>query len=488
VKFENNIVKELLGDQSIFALEENSSLPGQLNVINEVRRFMVDDLSEKSFGVMVIRSKQFECRAHKLKWGHETCCMITIKDVSTILNLERISAENKMKNLIIRSISHELRTPINCINLISDELLKRFEKEAQDKVQAIKTCTKLLTYQINDILDYSDLTAGRFIAYKSEMNLKEDLRTCLDTIRFQAVYKKVRIFSKIDTLLPERVITDAYRIQKVVVNLLTNALKYTSLGKIKLYARTEGCQIVIGVKDTGVGIPEERKKQLLSMLSDTSSTGINGLSLHVCQKILENFNSSLSFTSILGHGSDFSFKIDLPTTRHRRTNSKSLKSLSIDPMSDDEIEIPCESASCCDFRQLNFKSFERNPTRIMIVDDNELNRMCLGNLLKGEGIEFIEAVNGQMAVDKVIGCDKMRSPLKCIIMDLSMPVMDGWEASRLISQLYSQGKISRFPAIIAHTAYSSQEDISKCYESGMVSYISKPSTHETILTIIKKYI
>ena len=93
-----------------------------------------------------------------------------------------------------------------------------------------------------------------------------------------------------------------------------------------------------------------------------------------------------------------------------------------------------------------------------------------------------------MAVEKTLGCDKMKAPLRCIIMDLNMPIMDGWNASRLISQLYAQGKLSKFPAIIAHTAYSSQEDIKKCYESGMVTYISKPSTHEAILTIIKKYI
>ena len=489
IKFENNLIQNLLGQDPISKLFLIPSIYNDTDVPNLIQNFIKnEEMPEKSLGVISIDSKQFEVRVHRLKWLDEVCFMITIKDVSNILGAERISAENNTKNLIIRSISHELRTPINCINLILDELNKKLPKDLQEKVYSIKTCTRLLTYQINDILDYSDLTAGKFITYKSDMNLREELRSCLETIKFQASYKRVRINFKFDHLLPDRVVTDSYRIQKVVVNLLTNALKYTSHGKIKLYGRHEGSQVVIGVKDTGVGIPEERKKQIEKTLNDSSSTGINCLSLHVCQKILENFNSNLNFTSTPSHGSDFYFKIDLPTTRHRKTNSRSLKSLNNPSLSDDDLEIPCESVSCCDLRQLSFRSFEREISKIMIVDDNEFNRMCLANLLRSEGIDFIEALNGQMAVEKTLGCDKMKAPLRCIIMDLNMPIMDGWNASRLISQLYAQGKLSKFPAIIAHTAYSSQEDIKKCYESGMVTYISKPSTHEAILTIIKKYI
>ena len=183
------------------------------------------------------------------------------------------------------------------------------------------------------------------------------------------------------------------------------------------------------------------------------------MGLFISNSILKLFNSKFSVTSKLGQGTKFSFIIDL----HTENNEDN----------DIATEFVTETFSNLALKMAQYKKFDEEECDVMIVDDHDLNRMFLGNVLKKLKIPYIEAINGQEAVEKVIFCSQMKKPLKCIVMDCNMPVMDGWQASSKIKNLFELGAVKEFPAIIAYTAYSSDEDIKKCYDSGMISYIVK---------------
>ena len=455
----------------------------QISVLELVKEFLIDsNQTNSSLGIGKIGPSQYEWRAHKISWENQTCVMLSLRDVTKILEFERVSAEINSKNLIIRSISHEFRTPINCINLVIDEIMSGLPKETKEKVGFIKMSTELLLFQLNDVLDYSDLSSNKFLMYDLEVNLKKELSHCIDLIKYQSEYKGIKLVSKIDPLIPDKLLIDGYRVQKLVINLLSNALKYTSNGSIELYAINKGKAINIGVKDTGIGISAQRLNDIQELFKENTESSLSGLGLQVCKKILEKFDSCLQIHSEIGQGSVFCFDLNIDPP-YLSANDSALN----DSALNDELDVPTESLSRSSVRKLSLRIFENEIPEILIVDDNEFNLMCLANILKSEGFPFIEASNGKMAVDKVLAQDQINIPIKVIIMDLNMPIMDGLESCRVIKQLYNQGKISNFPAIIGYTAFTNEDDIRKCYESGMVHCMQKPSPKDDILLFLRKF-
>ena len=225
--------------------------------------------------------------------------MIVIKDVTSILKIERITSENNAKSALIRSVSHELRTPANGIMLLVESLMQDVNESCKERLLNIKTCTELLKFQISDILDYSDLVSKTFTLNKSYCNLKSCLEETINLISYQAKLKGIYLIAKIDELIPNECFIDSYRIQKIMMNLLTNAIKYTNKGSIELCAINTGVCIDISVTDTGIGIPPERISQIFNMFSNKIS-GMSGLGLHISNSILNCFESCLKVSSVEG--------------------------------------------------------------------------------------------------------------------------------------------------------------------------------------------
>jgi CheY-like chemotaxis protein/two-component sensor histidine kinase len=396
--------------------------------------------------------------------------MLAIRDISDVIALERLQIENKSKTMMINSISHELRTPLNCISLVVDEVIPKVSNELAEKLKSCKSCIKLLTFQLNDMMDYSEILAGSFFPHLSQVNVRKMLRNSLELIKIPAEYKKLAVSCKISDNVPDRIEIDGYRVQKVVINLLTNALKYTLKGKLQLSAKLRRGSLKIKVKDTGIGIPEKRLSEICELFTDSANSALSGLGLHICKEILKTFDSKLKVKSSEGRGSSFSFCVDL-----KRTDLKALD------------DVQKEFSKGFSMKSGEFPQFEDFPC-ILVVDDTDFSRMCVVNLLKNEGVSVFEACNGQEAVDFVVNYDKVGIQLKCIIMDINMPVMDGWKAARLLKKLFLQGSLSYFPSIIGYTAFSQQGDINKCYESGMISYLNKPTSKQELVSSIKKYI
>lgn len=427
----------------------------------------------KLLGITEIKSLVYQWTIKHARWEHEDCCIAILKDVTNIFALERSEAENKGKAEVMKSVSHELRTPVNGITLMVDKLLTKVPDRYHKKLSYIKICASLLKFQISDIIDYTKLTTGNFIINSTKCQIKKHLQECIEYVKVQALYKGIEIISKIDKLIPDECIIDGYRLQKAVMNLLNNAIKYTSKGTIELCAVHTGHGINISVKDTGIGIPEVRLGQILDMLNDDTKSSLCGLGLYITKAILKNMGSTIKVASTFGKGSIFSFDLDI-----------------FEPLGEEteESDIPDENLSLNNIPNLNYRTLISRPAQILIVDDNDFNRISLASILRSEGIAFLEAINGEDAIKTVLKCDKSGANLKCIIMDCSMPVTDGWEASRRIKNKYTQGIIKNFPAIIGYTAYSAKEDIQKCYDSGMISYMLKPTDRDDFLSIISKYI
>ena len=314
--------------------------------------------------------------------------MITIKDVTSILKMERIAAENIAKNSLIRSVSHELRTPVNGILLLVEGLMDDINDSCKERLNNIKTCAELLRYQISDILDYSELSSSTFKLNQSYCNLKACLEECASLVTFQLKFKGVELIKKIDPLIPNEFFTDSHRIQKVIVNLLTNAVKYTNKGYIELCAINIGNSIEISVKDTGIGIPKERLSQIFNMFSD-KVCGMSGLGLHISNTILKCLGTHINVSSKQGKGSKFLFYLDLISNIPKFDYSN-------------EIDVPSETDKRIEIPSFLLNIFDKQRPKILIADDNDFNRLLLGNLLEKHGVQFTEARNGKEAIKTII--------------------------------------------------------------------------------------
>jgi signal transduction histidine kinase/CheY-like chemotaxis protein len=474
VKFGNSAIYSLLSTSKaeVVSRLKNITLDNKRKKLLESIMTEEDSLEIKTLGFMTINRQQLEWAFKSVHWANEMCWMIIVKNVTYAVELERIDSENRTKAALIRSISHELRTPVNGITMILNDLVEEIPENLLSYLDNIRTCTNLLNFQITDILDYSDLGSGSFKAKFGYCNLKKLLEECLGFVRVQALYKKLSLESDIDPSIPELSYTDGFRLQKVVMNLLSNALKFTSSGSIKLSATTCGEYADISVTDTGIGIPSSRLPDLFSLFSNRSELSFSGLGLSISQSILKLLGSELLVESTPGQGSCFSFSLKLCIdTPGLELSSEIVTSTEINVVLSREVA----------------QGEEEDFARVMLVDDNDFNRMCTASLLRRNGVIFLEAVDGAEAVKKVQESDRLGQALKCILMDCNMPVMDGWDASREIRRLFAEGKIRHMPRIIAHTAHSAKEDIERCFEAGMDSYIIKPSMPEVIMAEISKY-
>ena len=337
--------------------------------------------------------------------------MIIVKDVTSILKLDRITSENKAKSALIRSVSHELRTPVNGIMLLVDSLLQDINESCKERLLNIKTCAELLKFQISDILDYSDLDSNTFQLNKSTCNLKTCIEESVSLFEVQASFKGLDLRARIDPLIPNECYTDIYRIQKIIINLLANAIKYTTKGFIELCAIDTGIGIEISIEDSGIGIKQERLAHLFDIFSDTGN-GMSGLGLHISSKILNYFKSNITVSSKEDHGSKFTFRIDILENAPKYELSN-------------EMNIPTEINNALIVPEMMFNIFDKQNPKVLIVDDNDFNRALLGNILKNHGIPYVEAINGKIAVKLIQKFDRKQIPILCIIMDCDMPVMDG---------------------------------------------------------------
>jgi signal transduction histidine kinase/CheY-like chemotaxis protein len=386
---------------------------------------------------------------------------------------EAASAEatraNAAKSRFLAHMSHELRTPLNAVlgtlDLAEDWVLPA-EQHAQ--LGVARDAGRALLELINNVLDLSKIESGEMELYPEPANLDSLVRAAVSMVLPLAQAKGLTLEARVDPRLPAAVSVDPLRLRQVLVNLAGNAVKFTEAGRIELRVETrcpgEPCQRVrFEVIDSGIGIPRDRQARLFDEFTQVNDPvghdrrGGTGLGLAISQRIVNLMGGSIHIDSAPGRGSCFWFELTLiPAER-------------IAPPEPRQSVPTCRPAD----------QDARSTLPILLVDDNQVNRMVAEATLKKAGYRVRTATNGVEALEVVCA-----GPIGSILMDVSMPVMDGIEASRRIRAL--SGDPGRVP-IIAMTAHALKEEEDRCMAAGMDDFITKPFVRASLLDVLARW-
>nr|WP_314898002.1 PAS domain S-box protein [uncultured Flavobacterium sp.] len=397
------------------------------------------------------------------------------KQTETFIKAKELAeASNKAKSEFLANMSHEIRTPLNGIIGFTDLLMKTNLGRTQEKYMiTVNQSAHSLLDIINDILDFSKIEAGKLDLYIEKYDAKEILSQIIDLILYESNQKKLALELNIAPEVPEYFWIDSVRLKQILINLLANAVKFTEKGTIKLDVSviekpdSSRAKIRFAVTDTGMGIFEENRKKIFQAFSqeDSSTTrkfGGTGLGLTISNQLLGLMNSHLQLDSTINVGSIFYFDLDLEISNQTSGNTVQINT----PIDKNEkIIVPL-----------------KNPKKIkiMIVEDNKVNMLLLKTILKNlySNATISEIPNGKDAVDQF----EILNP-DIILMDIQMPIMNGYEAAKEIRNLKTGQNIP----IIAITAGTEKEEKDKCIEAGMNDYISKPIIKGIIEETLSKW-
>lgn len=367
---------------------------------------------------------------------------------------ETANAANAAKSQFLANMSHQIRTPMNGF-MGSLQLMEMTElsDEQQKYLRLSMTSSDLLLAVINDILDYSKIEAGMMELAETDLVISEVIQDAIDIFQPFATKKGLIIKSAIEEDVPDYLIGDPFKLRQVLGNLLGNAVKFTDEGIIDIFVRkiedidNRMVKLVFTVKDTGIGIPADRTELLFKSFSqiDSSTTrqyGGTGLGLAIAKSLAEMMSGEIRVESKEGEGSSFLFTCVLKSGTGE------------------------DSAAAC-VKTAQTYAQKDHLVRLLLVEDDELSWMLIRELARKKGWNVIVAENGEEAVEAF---QKMRFDV--ILMDVQMPVMDGYTATRIIRQM--ETLIKTHTPIIAMTAYALKGDKEKCLEAGMDDYLSKP--------------
>lgn len=371
---------------------------------------------------------------------------------------EELLRLGKAKEQFLANISHEIRTPINGIAGMASLLSQNQSAEERETyLSAIRNSAENLKVIINDLLDLSAIESGKLRFEKIPFNLTDLLPSLISSFTFQAREKKVDLEYSIDEKLNKIMIGDPVRLNQILMNLISNAVKFTHSGSIHVRCASEReqkstCWIRIEVKDTGVGIPQEKLSTIFESFSqaDASVTrkyGGTGLGLTIVKQLVELQSGRITVTSKENEGS--TFIVLIPYGKMRNLSKTSA------PM------------------QVNHKGdIQSYSLEVLLVEDNDINRLYAKSVLKNWQCQTTTAENGLVAIEKL-----KTDMFDVVLMDVQMPVMDGYEATKAIRML--PPPLSEIP-IIALTANATQADIDKCLAAGMNDYLAKPFTPDDL--------
>lgn len=367
----------------------------------------------------------------------------------------------QLKHQFMANMSHEIRTPMNAIIGMARLLLAKEPRPDQLRyLNAIQLSADNLLVIINDILDLSKIEAGKIVIEHIDFSLREVLHSVGDMLMLKAEERHIELRIKADDDIPKKILGDPTRLNQVLINLAGNAVKFTEKGFVEVRAtitKREGTKMWIrfDVEDTGIGISKEHIHSIFDSFTQagadtTRKFGGTGLGLTISRQLVGLMGGVITVNSELGIGTIFSATIPFDEALSQTEDSV---------------------AGVLDETAMN----RLNNMYILLVEDNEFNRMVAEDTLKEvlPGMKLDIAVNGQDAIDHI-----RRNSYDVVLMDIHMPVLDGLSATRMIRRM--QGA-ERDVKIIAMTANVLQEDVQQYFEAGMNGYISKPFHEDELL-------
>ncbi|WP_290468795.1 hybrid sensor histidine kinase/response regulator [Lacinutrix sp. MedPE-SW] len=381
------------------------------------------------------------------------------KEESQVLALNKSEEISELKSYFMSNISHEFRTPINAImGIADDELSKNQNNEMLKNFQVIKHASLSLLSNINDILDFEKIEKGELKLRNEAFNPKKSIIQISDNWKRMAEKKGLKYNVNIEDTLPEILEGDPERFSQIINNVLSNAVKFTNFGKIDFSVSStlktkKTARISIKILDTGVGIKSDQKQNLFNSfgqmrLNNKRSFGGVGLGLSIVKHLVDLYGGTITIDSEFGKGTIVAITLDLKVKQQKSIKEETLKKLSTE-------------------------------VKILVVEDNTMNQIIMKKMLTTLAItNFKVASNGKEAIELLENYN-----FDIILMDLQMPIMDGYETTSLIRNDVAMHNIKNIP-IIAVTADTTDGAREKVKNVGMNDYITKPVNREVLYSKI----
>jgi PAS domain S-box-containing protein len=385
------------------------------------------------------------------------------KSIGEELRKAKLTAEQalKIKENFLANMSHEIRTPLNAIIGFTDLLMAtNLDTRQRDYVDTVRIAGDNLLHIINDILDLSKIESGKVSIQMATFNLEEKLRELIKVMQVKADEKQLLLTLNYDPKAPKLIDSDWPKLNQILINLLANAIKFTQQGSVTLSVsckekNNNRCMILFDVSDTGKGIPAHKISTILERFEQEDENilkeyGGSGLGLNIAKALIELLGSTLQIKSEPGKGSSFYFYTWASQAIHQTLDLTK-------PMQEEQFDFP--------------------EMTILLVEDNVLNQKLIINLIERIKGRVVVANDGQEALQR------MHDHLyDIILMDLQMPVLDGYQTAEIIRQT------NKFTPIVALTAYSNNDEREKCLSVGMNDYMTKPFKSNDFYVMLKRNI
>lgn len=469
-----------LGREAVGRRRDGSTFPMELSV-SEVRQGdrryftgIVRDITDRKRYEDKLRSVASEASESELR--------VKAQASELALQAERLraaqasaDAANQAKSDFLANMSHEIRTPMTAILGYSDELLLALEgKPEAELVEIIKRNGEHLLEIINDILDISKIESGFFEIEQEACSPCQIVSEVVSLLRVRATHKGVDLGIEYLGSMPQSIVSSPTRMRQVLVNLVGNAIKFTERGRVLIRMdlveeAKQKARLRFEIVDTGVGIAPEHIERLFKPFSQADSSvarrfGGTGLGLALSERLATLMGGSIKVQSVVGVGSTFT--LELPAGEIDRRQM---------------IHNPSEAEAANHSQKSVLESGGELRCRILLAEDGSDNRRLISFILKKHGVEVDFAENGQSALEMALAASEMETPYDVILMDMQMPLLDGYEATR---QLREAGY--RYP-IIALTAHAMAGDREKCLAAGCDDYDTKPIDRKRLMELIGKW-